>query len=591
LAGVRNRLSLRWKLASVFAMMAALAVAAFGILAYRAARTSAIEASKARLRSAITQIKTITDLGVVTQLDFLRTAAADPGIAAALAAPDQPIPASATTVMRRLAGGPSQSVHVELLHLDGSIRHAVPAVAPDLEGPAFEQAPDATIGPIVRHNGVLYFQSGAPVMSGGKTVGALRVTRRLGAASANRRIATNLLGHEVEFLVGNRGGTLYNDAGPVPSVPEPSEPAIVYRDGGGWVTASEAVSGTPWIYAVEIPERVALAPARALVIPFAATGAAIALVGALVGLRFSNRITRPLADLTAATEAIARGDRHVDLVATDRQDEIGRLARAFSVMTTSVRAVQNRLESEVDARTGELTHAVSRLRQLDGELRQNERFATLGRLSGSVSHELRNPLGVMSTVVFMLDAMPDASPKLKDYARLLREQIRLSERIISDLLDRARTGAPVLSTVDVPALLDDVLSHANIPESITVEREYATPLPAVVIDRDQVRQIVWNLVTNAVQAMEDTPEASGTLTVGAALTGGHLRIEVRDSGPGIAPSDADRVFEPMFTTKAQGVGLGLSISRAYARANGGDLSVADTGGPGACFVLDLPVTS
>jgi signal transduction histidine kinase len=106
------------------------------------------------------------------------------------------------------------------------------------------------------------------------------------------------------------------------------------------------------------------------------------------------------------------------------------------------------------------------------------------------------------------------------------------------------------------------------------------------MDKDHVGQIVWNLINNAVQAMH----ASGTLTIAADIQGGRLRIEVRDSGPGIAAADADKVFQPLFTTKPQGVGLGLSISRAFARSSGGDLTFEDAPGGGASFVIDLPVT-
>jgi len=122
---------------------------------------------------------------------------------------------------------------------------------------------------------------------------------------------------------------------------------------------------------------------------------------------------------------------------------------------------------------------------------------------------------------------------------------------------------------------------------VRVERRFSTPLPPMRLDRDQVSQILWNLVTNAVNAMQGGP---GTLTISVSAAGARLRIEVRDTGPGIDRADVERVFDPSFTTKPQGVGLGLSISRAFARASGGDLFVSGAGGRGACFVLDLPAT-
>lgn len=567
-------------------MTAVLAVGAFGLFAYRAARTSALEATYARLRSALTQIRTITELGVLTQLDQLRSAARDSAIVTALRRPTGPLPESAVETVRGLVGTPGTATVVELLAADGNVRYATPApLEPPDDARTFEFPDDGAIGPIVGRPGVLIFQSGIAVRAAGARIGHIRVTRRLGTGAANSRIATNLLGAQAALLIGNQDGRMWSDSGIV-RYPADQDSLRYTRDGIRWLSFAGRVRDTPWLYAVEVPEDVALAPARALIAPFTVAGTLIALACILLGLRVSRRITSPLAELTAASEAVARGERRVELVATERHDEIGRLARAFGTMAASVRAVQDRLESEIDTRTGELTDAVRRLREVDEELRRSERFATLGRLSGAVGHELRNPLGVMSTVVLLLDGLPDASPKLKEYARLLREQIRLSERIISDLLDRARSGAPVRSSVDVAALLDDVLAHAAVPAKIRIERRYASPLPRVVLDRDHVRQIVWNLVTNAVHAMQET---GGVLTVLTSVAGGHLRIEIRDTGPGIGETDVDRIFEPMFTTKAHGVGLGLSISREIARANGGDLYVTSMERAGACFVLDLPV--
>lgn len=582
-----SRLSLRWRLSWLLAMTAVLAVAAFGFFAYRAARAAAIEGTHARLRSAVTQIATISELGAVTQLDQLREIARDSAVVAALRQRERPLPPALGTLLQRLQGSTVDAVIAELLGSDGHAVYTTPSALTPLDvQPPFELSADGTIGPMTEHDGARYLHSGIAVEDAGMRLGSIRVTRRLGTGSANRRIATNLLGEDAVLLVGNRDGIVWGDSGAVQYPAGEESPVSYERNGVRWLSASVPVRGTPWLYVVDLPERVALAPARELILPFVLAGSLIAFSGIFLGLRVSRRITHPLAELTAAAESMARGERKVSLVATAREDEIGRLARAFGTMAANVHAVQDRLESEVDARTGELAEAVERLRQLDTELRQSERFAMLGRLSGAVGHELRNPLGVMSTVVLLLDGLPDASPRLKEYARLLREQIRLSERIISDLLDRARSGAPVRSTVDVSGLLDEVLAHASIPASIRIERRYATPLPPVVLDRDHVRQIVWNLVTNAVQAMQ---ASGGTLTVLASVADGHLRIEVRDTGPGVAAADADRIFEPMYTTKAHGVGLGLSISREVARANGGDLYVSGAGRAGACFVLDLPV--
>lgn len=576
--------SLRWRISWLLAGMALAIVAVFGLFAYRTARATTLTAAHARLRSALAQMNTLAELGVVNQLDNLRTIARDPRVIDALQHPDVAPSDAARASLRRLQGAGTATI-VELLGADGAVLYSSEAAPAKIAGrPAFEFPVEGGIGPIFESGDVQMFDAGAAVVDAGQRIGSVRLTRRLGRG-ANRRIIAGLLGENAALLIGNRGGDMWGDSGRLSYPLHTSAPLTYEHDGRAWVSVSEVVRGTPWLYAVEIPEHDALAPARALLTPFLLSGLVIALGAALIGLVAGRRITSPLVDLTKAAEAMARGDRTVDLAPTRRQDEIGRLAQAFGTMASSVRAVQDRLEAEVDTRSGELTRAVERLRSLDGELQRNERFATLGRMSGSVGHELRNPLGVMSTVVFLLDALPDASPKLKDYAALLREQIRLSERIISDVLDRARSSAPVRTSTDVAAFLDDLILRAEIPASVRIERHVAASMPLVLLDRDRVGQVVWNLVSNAVQAMQ----GAGTLTLTAAIADDELRVSVCDSGPGIAMDDHERIFEPLFTTKPEGVGLGLSISRAYARSIGGDLSIAPTDGYGACFVFELPI--
>jgi signal transduction histidine kinase len=580
-----DRQSLRWKLPWSFGVTTALITAAFGVFAYAAVRTVSLQAAHTRLRSALSQVRTIVELGVINQLASLDAAANDSSIVDALRYPGQPIPERALLVLQRLRGVADSTLIVELIDRTGRIRHVIPESA-ELPGAevATVMADVATIGPMYQRGDNVYSDATVSVSTSAGTLGGIRIIRPM-RHGVNRRLVGNLVA-EAELLTGNRDGSLWSDAGPVsyPLSAGDTSSRRYLRAGTQWISVASPVKGTPWLQAVELPERVALAPAHALVIPFAMAGVVVAVIGVLIGQRVSRRITTPLSDLTLATELLARGERGVPLVATDREDEIGRLARSFSIMAEQVAAARDRLEQEVTDRTGELSTVSGSVRALRQELEEAEKFAKLGRLSGSVGHELRNPLGVMSNVVFLIDALPDASAKLKDYASLLREQIRVSDRIISDLLDRAKSGAPVRSAVDVPALIDQILLRTGIPPSILIERHFHSPIPRVVLDRDHVGQILWNLVTNAVQALHGAP---GMIRVESSYRDGRLRLEIRDSGGGIAATDVERIFEPMFTTKPHGIGLGLAVSRAFARANGGDL-FAVAAVRGACLVLDLP---
>ena len=575
-----DRRSLRWKLPLLFGLTAILTVTTFGVFAYLSARKVALETATTRLRSALSQVQTVAELGVVNQLEYLRIVARDPSIIAALSR-SAAVSSDAVRALQILKGQSDSTVTVELIGTNGVVRYVLPEAAGTVgQHRTLEPKGDATVGPLHDIDGVVQFESSIAVKGERHVVGAIRVLRQQ-KNSLNQRMVGRMLDGAV-LLSGNRDGTLWGPAGRVQREDSASTTRYL-RHGERWLSVTAPIRGSPWLYAVELPERLALAPAHGLVAPFVITGLLIAFTGAFVGERVSRRITIPLADLTNAAETLARGERDVRLTGTDRTDEIGRLARAFSTMTTSVTSARDRLEAEVETRTGELSIVSGQMRVLHEELREAERFASLGRMSGNVGHELRNPLGVMNNVAFLLDTLPDASDTLRNYARMLREQIRVSDRIISDLLDRARAGAKVRSVVEIPCICDDILVRAEVPETIRVVRDVDT-VPPLVVDRDHLGQILWNLITNAVQAMQPGP---GVLTVTATYAEGRLRIEVRDSGNGIAPSDLERIFEPMYTTKSAGVGLGLSISRAFARANGGDLTVMPVD-RGACFVLELP---
>ncbi len=575
-----NRLSLQWKLPLLIAALSAMSVAAFGVVSFRQVRAAELHATHTRFLSALGEISAIVALGAVNQMNSLKVTASNPVIHQVLTSSDR-VDSAAITVMNALSKESGSVAAVELLDSKGAIRYR--GGTDTLPSSNSAQTHYATIGEIFQRDSALYFWCTAPAYAGDRLLGVVRVGRKIGG-SANNRIVTRLLGQNAVLLIGNGDGRYWSSGRPVTLGPLDSSLATYVRDNSVRVATSIPLKDTPWRYAIELPEADATIRAHELVLPFLVSGLFIALLSGLLGLFLSRTITAPLRELTEASEGIARGDRTVVLNSSLRHDEIGRLARAFGAMALQIRGIVERLEASVDERSGELSAAVRRLRDVDDQLQQNVRLASLGRAFGSIGHELRNPLSVMSNVVWLLNALPDASPKLAEYSRLLREQLRLSERIITDLLDHARSGDATFSPTDVAQLLDDALQRAALPSHIRVVRDIDPHLPAVMLDQDRVGQVVWNLIRNAVQAIDDQ---DGVLTVAAHIVDARLRIEIRDTGPGVQPHDVEHIFQPLFTTKAEGVGLGLSISRDYAKAHGGDLSVVT--GQGGCFVLELPL--
>jgi signal transduction histidine kinase len=209
----------------------------------------------------------------------------------------------------------------------------------------------------------------------------------------------------------------------------------------------------------------------------------------------------------------------------------------------------------------------------------------LGQLASGVGHELRNPLGVMTNAVYYLRAVqPSAPANVTEYLGILQQQITLSEKIVSDLLDFARLKPPTRFAASFENIAREQIGRLGSTNGVTIDMNFPSDLPPVLVDSVQIGQIMLNLLTNAMQAMDHT----GRITVNARADDSIVWCDVRDTGPGVAPENVGKIFEPLFTTKARGIGLGLAVSRTLARANEGDLTLADSLEPGAVFRLTLP---
>ncbi|MBV9255163.1 MAG: ATP-binding protein, partial [Actinobacteria bacterium] len=164
-------------------------------------------------------------------------------------------------------------------------------------------------------------------------------------------------------------------------------------------------------------------------------------------------------------------------------------------------------------------------------------------------------------------------------------EVAAATLIISDLLEFARAREPIVASVDVAPLVDEALEVAPPPEGITVSRQVDGNTPAVAADRDQLRQVLLNLITNGYDAMSQ----GGVLTVATSSTNGTVSIKVSDQGDGMSEETRSHVFEPFFTTKARGVGLGLAVTQRIVGAHGGNIAVDSRPGAGATFTVSLPV--
>ncbi len=273
----------------------------------------------------------------------------------------------------------------------------------------------------------------------------------------------------------------------------------------------------------------------------------------------------------------------------NNEGKVIRMFGAHTDITERVQAEQTlkeysaRLEADVAERTREL-------RDTQEQLIRHEKLAVLGQLAGGVGHELRNPLAVILNAVYYLNLVqPEASEKIRQYHGMIEYEAHNAEKIITDLLDFARIKSVDREPVAVPELARRALERFPAPESVAVTFDFSPGLPKVFVDPRQVEQVLGNLVVNACQAMKDGGKLS-VISEELSVDGvPWVRIAVKDTGTGIPPENMKKLFEPLFTTKLKGIGLGLAISQKLVEANGGKIEVQSEPGVGSTFTLYLPV--
>jgi two-component system NtrC family sensor kinase len=301
--------------------------------------------------------------------------------------------------------------------------------------------------------------------------------------------------------------------------------------------------------------------------------AAIAL--GLLATGMAGRLLAPIRVLTAGVSRIGRGDYSAE-VPLDAKDEIGVLAREFNQMAKALRERELQLEEKQQA------------------LVRAERLAAIGRISAQITHEIRNPL---SSIGLNTDMLQEAlgGARFDDEAQgaearalaeaVSREVDRLAE-ITDQYLNFARFPKPVLAPTDVNEMLEsllDFLEEEHARAGVAIERTFAQGLPKVVGDKGQLRQALMNLLKNSREALVH----GGTIRLETRPLVTQVEIVVEDTGPGIPPAELVRLFDPFFSTKERGTGLGLALTQQIIHEHGGEIRCESEVGRGTRFHIRL----
>jgi signal transduction histidine kinase len=280
------------------------------------------------------------------------------------------------------------------------------------------------------------------------------------------------------------------------------------------------------------------------------------LVAVAVSVVIGRSVAAPVARLEQGAARIAAGDLDARIEVTGAPELVA-LAARWNAMTAA-------------------------LKEREEKLVESEKLAGIGRLAAGVAHEINNPIGVILGYAKLLRRK--AATGVADDLGVIEEEALRAKEIVEGLLDLSRPLPAGAERVDLRALSDDVVSRlreARLLDGVEVRVEGAASAPG---HREKLRQVLVNLVRNAAEAAG----AGGRVRVDVGACDGRAEVSVADSGPGIPPESRARLFEPFFTTKPRGTGLGLAVSRAIARAHGGELAAEAPEGGGARFALRLP---
>ena len=308
---------------------------------------------------------------------------------------------------------------------------------------------------------------------------------------------------------------------------------------------------------------------RLMLILIGCSGLLIGVGGAAL---LARRITKPLDKLVEGTVKISKGDfsQAIDI---DSQDEIGELAQSFNEMSEQLQLTRKRMEAA------------------NRRLLQAEKLASIGRISASIAHEIRNPLTSVKLNIQKVSESEGLDDIDQEHLDISQEGIGHIENFIKELLNFTRVSELQLNYFSVEQIVDEsikMIRNTLKLKDVELVKQVQDRLPQVLVDGDKIRQVLLNILHNACEAIDNGGKIIVALSLLRGRRGRKVRIRISDNGPGIPNKDRENIFEPFYTTKSTGIGLGLANARKIIVQHKGSIQVVENEGSGACFDILIP---
>lgn len=296
------------------------------------------------------------------------------------------------------------------------------------------------------------------------------------------------------------------------------------------------------------------------------------LIGAFGAVLLARRITGPLKKLVEGTVKISKEDfsQKIDITS---QDEIGNLAQSFNDMSRKLLLARERMEVA------------------SNKLIQAEKLASIGRISAGIAHEIRNALTSVKLNIQKLVQSDRLGETEKEHLSISQEGIGQMEKFVKELLDFTRVSELNLARFSLEQILDEsikTLADTLELKKVVLEKSYEEGSPQVLVDADKLKQVFLNILRNAFEAVEEKGKINISLSLLKEQEGSKIRVFISDNGCGIPEENRETIFEPFYTTKASGIGLGLPIARKIIEQHKGTIRVKENAAQGTSFEILIP---